>query len=72
MRVSIRVKGYLDPSWGDWLDGLQILHEADHTSRIVGSLQDQPALYGLVSRIGRLSLTLLSLEAGDPTLDESQ
>ena len=71
MRVSIRVKGYLDPSWGEWLDGLQILHEADHTSRIIGSLQDQPALFGLLSRISRMSLTLLSVESSDPTLDES-
>jgi hypothetical protein len=67
MYVSIRVKGYLDPSWREWLEGLQIVHEADGTSRLFGPLQDQPALYGVLTKIGRLSLTLLSLESSELT-----
>jgi hypothetical protein len=70
MDVSIRVKGHLDPSWREWLEGLQIAHEADGTSRLFGILQDQPALYGVLTKIGRLNLTLLSLESGDLTNKE--
>src|SRR5437764_5611707 len=67
MDVSIRVKEHLDPSWREWLEGLQIEHETDGTSRLFGLLQDQPALHGMLTKIGRLNLTLLSLESGDLT-----
>lgn len=65
MNVSNRVKGYLDPVWQEWLEGLQIVHEADGTTRITGPLQDQPALYGILTKIHHLSLTLLSLECSE-------
>jgi hypothetical protein len=70
MNVSIRVKGHLDPSWQERLEGLQIVHEADDTSRLFGSLRDQPALYGVLARIHQLSLTLLSLECSELTHTE--
>jgi hypothetical protein len=38
MNVAIRIKGHLDPSWQDWLEGLQIVHEAEGTSRLSGTL----------------------------------
>ena len=62
MHVSIRIKGHLDPGWQEWLEGLQIVHEPDGTSRLSGTLSDQSALYGVLNKIDRLSLTLLSLE----------
>jgi hypothetical protein len=63
MDVSIRVNGYLEPSWCEWLDGLQITQEPNGTSRLFGSLQDQPALYGALAKIGRLNLRLPRLRA---------
>ncbi|HEX6554930.1 MAG TPA: hypothetical protein VF026_19335, partial [Ktedonobacteraceae bacterium] len=65
MYVSIRIKGHLNQSWQEWLEGLQIVHEADGTSRLFGLLQDQSALHGVLATIGRLSLTLLSLESSE-------
>jgi hypothetical protein len=70
MQVSIHIKGHLDQGWQEWLEGLQIEHEADGTSRLFGPLQDQPALHGVLAKIGRLSLTLLSLETSETTQDE--
>lgn len=67
MDVSIRVKEHLDPSWCDWLERLQITHEADGTSRLSGLLQDQSAHYGVLTKIGRLGITLLSLESKEQT-----
>jgi len=29
MHVSIRIKGHLDLSWQDYLEGLEIVYEAD-------------------------------------------
>jgi hypothetical protein len=70
MNVSIRIKGHLDPSWHEWLEGLQMAHQTDGTTILFGSLQDQPALYGVLIKIGRLNLTLLSLERSELTNKE--
>ncbi len=70
MHVSIRIKGHLDTSWRQWLEGLQIVHEPDGTSRLSGTLKDQPALYGVLTKIDHLNLTLLSLESSEPAHKE--
>jgi len=67
MQVSIRIKGHLDPSWQDYLEGLEIVQAADGTSRLSGILQDQAALYGVLNMLSRLSVTLLSLESSEKT-----
>ncbi len=71
MHISIRIKGHLDPGWQEWLEGLQIVQEADGTSRLSGTLSDQSALYGVLNKIDRLSLRLLSLERSETPPDES-
>ena len=63
MHVSIRIKGHLDSSWQDWLEGLSISHQADGTSLLSGDLKDQAALSGVLLKISHLSLPLLSLES---------
>jgi pimeloyl-ACP methyl ester carboxylesterase len=65
MYVSIRIKGHLDPSWQEYLEELQIVQEADGTTRLFGLLQDQSALYGVLNMMSRLNLTLLSLERSE-------
>ena len=65
MYVSIRIKGHLDPSWHDYLEGLEIVQEADGTTRLSGRLQDQSALYGVLNMMSQLNLTLLSLERSE-------
>ena len=70
--MSIRIKGHLDLSWQEWLEGLQIEHVPDGTSRLSGSLTDQPALSGLLTKLSRMSLTLLSLECVELARDEGR
>lgn len=65
MHISIRIKGHLDPSWQQGLEGLQIVHEENGTSLLTGILKDQAALFGVLKRIDHLSLTLLWLERND-------
>ena len=65
MRYQIRVKGHLDPDWQEWFEGLHITHEDAGTSLLSGSLQDQAALYGVLLKIIRLNLPLLSLESSE-------
>lgn len=64
--VSIRVKGHLDPCWCEWLEGLRIAHEPDGTSTLNGPLQDQPALYGVLTKLSHLGVTLLAVESREP------
>jgi hypothetical protein len=71
MHVSIRIKGHLDQSWQQWLEGLQIAQESDGTSQLAGTLSDQAALYGVLQKLDRLSLTLLSLERRETPPEES-
>lgn len=70
MQIAIRVKGHLDQSWQQWLEGLQIVHESDGTSRLCGTLPDQAALYGVLNKINGLSLALLSLDRSETVQSE--
>lgn len=65
MHVSIRIQGHLDLLWQEWLEGLEIVHEEGGTSKLSGTLADQAALYGVLTKIDHLSLTLLSLERSE-------
>jgi hypothetical protein len=65
MRCYIRIKGHLDSSWQDWFEGLEIVQEEDGTTLFSGLLQDQAALYGILTKMRGLSLTLLSLSTSE-------
>ncbi len=59
---QLRVRGQLDPSWSEWLGGLEITWDAEGASVLTGPLPDQTALYGLLGRVRDLGLPLLALE----------
>jgi hypothetical protein len=61
IRYHIRVKGHLDLSWSEWLEGLQISYGSDGTSDLVGALTDQAKLIGLLTKLHNLNLELLSV-----------
>ena len=58
---EIKVLGDLDPKWSDWFDGLAISLQGDGSTLLTGPVADQPALYGLLSKIRDLGLPLLSI-----------
>ncbi len=61
---EIRVEGVLDSRWADWFGGLHI--ESDDTQTVIsGSLPDQPALHGLLTKIRDLGLCLISVRRLD-------
>ena len=65
MNYRIRIKGHLDLHWQDWLAGLQIVHEPSGTTLLSGFLSDQAALFGILLKLDRLGLILLSLDADE-------
>jgi hypothetical protein len=58
---EIRVKGHLDESWADWMEGLTIHHEANGETLLRGSLPDQSALHGVLNRLRDLGVQLISV-----------
>jgi hypothetical protein len=63
---QIRVRGHLDQRWSVWFDGLTISHEPDGDTTLTGPVADQAALYGLLSRVRDLGLTLVSVTRCPP------
>ncbi len=65
MYVEIRIKGTLKPDWSDWLESLNVSHQANGETLLNGQLPDQAALLGLLNRIHDLNLQLISFSQGD-------
>ncbi len=58
---EIRIKGHLDLSWSDWLDGLKISHQENGETLLTGLVVDQAALHGLLNKMRDLGITLVSV-----------
>jgi hypothetical protein len=61
-RYEIRIRGLLDAYWGEWFGGLTVVHESDGTTTLSGALTDQAALHGLLTKVGGLGMTLISVK----------
>jgi hypothetical protein len=55
-------RGQLDASWSDWFDGFSVIPKPRNLTALVGPIEDQSALYGLIARLGHLGLLLLSVQ----------
>lgn len=65
MECRIRVRGHLDPAWGDRLAGLRVAHEDGGVSLLAGPLPDRAALRGVLLRLFDLGLALVSLDTAE-------
>jgi len=59
--IEIRVKGQLDNSWSEWLESLEIKQLDNGEMILSGYIQDQAALMGIINKLYRLNLSLLSV-----------
>ena len=62
---QIRVKGQLDESWSDWLEGLEVKLMDNGEMTLSGHIRDQAELIGILNKLSRLNLTLLSVSHTD-------
>ncbi len=62
---EIRVKGHLDDTWLDWLDGLEMKRCDNGEMILTGTIVDQAALLGILNKLNRLNLPLLSVTQVD-------
>ncbi len=67
---QITVEGKIDPSWSDWLGGLQVSSRKETEDMQITTLGgvhvDQAALRGLLNRLWDLNLVLRSVQQVDP------
>ncbi len=60
---EIRVKGHLGREWADWFEGLEFKPLEDGQMLLTGRIVDQAALIGVLTRLNRLNLALLSVRS---------
>ena len=65
--VKIRVKGRIDPEWSEWFGSLTITSVRQEQSLLAGTVIDQTALYGILTKLRDLGLALIyvSVDADD-------
>ncbi len=60
---EIHVKGQLDETWSDWLEGMEMQLVDGGEMILHGRIADQAALMGILNKLYRLNLALLSIES---------
>ena len=63
---EIRVAGHLDDTWSEWLDGLAMQRLENGEMILCGGIADQAALMGILNKLNRLNLALLSVREVKP------
>jgi hypothetical protein len=62
---QIRIQGQLSIDWADWLDGLEMTCLENGEMALTGIVPDQAALMGVLAKLHRLNLTILSVNELD-------
>ncbi len=68
---EIRIKGQLSGIWTDWFDGLTPENLDDGEMRLSGYIVDQSALLGILNKLHRLNLALISLNETKQHADQT-
>jgi len=63
LQIEIRVKGQIGPQWSEWFGGLSFSHSDPGETILTGFVPDQAALYGVISRLRDLGLSIHSLKS---------
>ena len=69
---EIRVRGQLSDLWADWFEGLTIRQSENGEMVLSGPIADQAALMGVLNKLSRLNLTLLSVNEISQTQKEKK
>jgi hypothetical protein len=62
LHVEIRIRGKIDEHWTEWFEDLTLSYDEGVTV-LTGPVQDQSALYGLLSKLRDLGLALVSVSS---------
>lgn len=70
--VEIRIAGNLDAQWSDWFEGLEIESQITGGTTLSGCLPDQSAVFGVITRLASLGITLDSVIVHNQENDAQQ
>lgn len=63
---QITIRGHLDDRWDSWFDGFTMTPtytaEGEAVTEFTGTVADQAALYGLLTRLRNLGVSLVSVQ----------
>ncbi len=62
LNYQFHIAGSIQASWSEWFYNLDIIPQADNTTLLVGVLEDQAALHGVLNKIRDLGLELISMK----------
>jgi len=60
-QIEIRIEGYLDDYWAEWLDGMSVKHTGQGETVLTGMANDQAAFYGLIAKLRDLGVKLIAV-----------
>jgi len=60
-QYHVTIQGHMNPRWAERFEGMEIRHEQDGTTTLIGTLPDQAALYGLIIKLRDMGLKLLAV-----------
>jgi hypothetical protein len=63
LHVEITIKKQIDCNWSEWFEGLTIRHTEQDETILSGTVFDQAALYGLLTKLRNLGLSLVSVNS---------
>lgn len=58
---EIHVKGHLNSQWSDWFEGMQVNLLDNGEMILSGTIVDQAALMGILNKLNRLNLPIISV-----------
>src|SRR5512140_3280248 len=58
---EICIGGRLDSTWSDWFEGFEMRTCGENWTILCGRVADQAALIGILNKLGRLNLPLVSV-----------
>ncbi len=64
--MEIRVKGQLSDEWSDWFGNLEMRRLENGEMTLSGAIPDQAALMGILNKLHRLNLTIVSVNSVNP------
>ena len=70
-QVEIRIKGQIDQSRTGWFDGFTIIPGESGDTILSGTVVDQAALFGLLSKIRDLGLVLISVQVTEQATESA-
>ncbi len=66
---TIVVASFLDDTWNEWFEGLELTPKGNGTTHLTGVLDDSTALHTVLNKIRNLNMDLVSVAYEEVSVD---